>query len=85
LLAARRWAEAEQYASRLEEYTRPEPLPLCDFFIARARALAAFGRGQHSNAMLQEIRHLRDEAKRMDLNSDLPALQEALDARELNR
>ena len=79
LLAARRWAEVEQYASRLEEYTRPEPLPLCDFFIVRARALAAFGRGQRG-ALMQELRRLHDEAKVMGLNSDLPALQEALDA-----
>jgi len=77
MLAAHRWGEGEQYASRFEDYTRPEPLPLCDFFIARARALAAFGRGQCNTAMLQELRRLRDEAKRMGLNSDLPALEKS--------
>jgi tetratricopeptide (TPR) repeat protein len=86
LLAARLWAEAERYALELEEYTRPEPLPLCDFFIARARALADFGRGQRGTALIQKLRHLRDEATRMDLQSDLPALEEVLDGvAELNR
>jgi hypothetical protein len=80
LLAARLWAEAELYALKLEEYTRPEPLPVCDFFAARTRALSAFGRGEHDDTSLQELRRLRDEAKLMGLNSDIPALQEALDA-----
>ena len=31
LLAAQLWAEAERYALKLEEYTRAEPLPVCDF------------------------------------------------------
>jgi class 3 adenylate cyclase/tetratricopeptide (TPR) repeat protein len=79
LLAAHLWDQVEQYASRLEEYTRPEPLPICDFFIRRGRALAAFGRGQRGLDLVHEIRLLRDEAERLSLNSDLPALQEALD------
>jgi class 3 adenylate cyclase/tetratricopeptide (TPR) repeat protein len=80
LLAAGHWVAVEQFASRLEEYTGPEPLPLCDFLIARARALAAFGRGQRGADLMQEVRHLRDNAKLMGLNSNVPALQEALDA-----
>jgi len=86
LLAAGLWAEADRYARLLEEYTHSEPIPICDFFIARARALSAFGRDQRNAALTQELRHLRDEARRMGLNSDLPALQDALDAAaELNR
>ena len=80
LLAAQLWAEAERYALKLEEYTRPEPLPVCDFFVARARALTAFGRGQHDASFVHELRRLRDQAKLMGLNSDIPALQEAIDA-----
>jgi tetratricopeptide (TPR) repeat protein len=82
LLAARLWAEAERYALQLEEYTHPEPLPVCDFFVARARALSAFGRGQQDGALVRELRRLIDEAKRMGLNSNLPPLQEALNAAE---
>ena len=40
------WDEAERYAEALEDYTRPEPLPWSDFFVARGRALAALGRGR---------------------------------------
>ena len=57
-LAAGLWAEAERFAQRLEDYTRPEPLPVCDFFIARARALSPFGRGQHDATLVQELRRL---------------------------
>jgi hypothetical protein len=36
--------------------------------------------------MLQDLRRLRDDAKQMGLNSDLPALEKALAAAaELNR
>jgi tetratricopeptide (TPR) repeat protein len=78
-ISARLWGEAERYALQLEEYTRPEPLPVCDFFIARARALSDLGRGRRDDVLVLELRRLVDEAKRMGLNSDLPALQEALD------
>jgi len=79
-LAAGNWAEVEQFASCLEEYTRPEPLPLCNLLVSRARALASFGRGQRSGDLMQKLRDLRDEAKLMDLKSIVPALQAALDA-----
>jgi class 3 adenylate cyclase/tetratricopeptide (TPR) repeat protein len=78
-ISAGLWAEAERYALELEEYTRPEPLPVCDFFIARARALSDWGRGKRDGVLVMELRRLANEAKRMGLNSDLPVLQEALD------
>jgi class 3 adenylate cyclase/tetratricopeptide (TPR) repeat protein len=74
------WALADRYASALEEYTRAEPLPKTDFFIARGRALAAHGRGDRNNATASVLRHLRDEATRIGLNSALPALDQALAA-----
>ena len=62
----------------LEEFTRPEPLPWCDFFIARGRALAAWGRGQRDDEILAELHHLRAEAERIGLTTALPALDETL-------
>ncbi len=79
-LSARQWAEAERHASALEDYTRPEPLPWSDFFIARSRALAAFGRGRRDEATMQELRRLRDEAARVGIKSALAALDDALAA-----
>ncbi len=74
------WDEVERYATALEDYTRPEPLPWSDFFIARGRVLAAYGRGKRDDATMAEITRLRDEAKRVGFSLALPALDEALGA-----
>jgi len=72
------WDDADVYAQALEDFTRPEPLPWTDFFIARARVLAAFGHGKRGEATLGELRRVRDEGERMGLKTALPALEEAL-------
>jgi tetratricopeptide (TPR) repeat protein len=69
------WDEADRYAAALEDYTRPEPLPWTDYFIAWGRALAAHGRGDGDRASLLT---LRDEAARVGLHAALPALLSAL-------
>jgi class 3 adenylate cyclase/tetratricopeptide (TPR) repeat protein len=75
------WGEVERYAKALEDYTRPEPLPWCDFFIARGRALAAFGHGERNPEILAELQRLRDEANRVGLKTALAAVDEALGQR----
>ncbi len=75
------WGEVERYAKALEDYTRPEPLPWCDFFIARGRALAAFGHGDRNPEILAELQRLRDEANRVGLKTALAAVDEALGQR----
>jgi len=54
-ISARHWADAERYALKLEEYTGPEPLPVCDFFVARARALSKVGRHQQDGVLVMEL------------------------------
>ncbi|HEX9583112.1 MAG TPA: hypothetical protein VGB36_01245, partial [Gammaproteobacteria bacterium] len=61
-----------------EDYTRDEPLPWTDFFIARGRALAAFGRGRRDEVTMQALRRLHDQAARTGLRVALPALASAL-------
>lgn len=72
------WDEVNRYAQALEEYTSAEPLPWSDFFIARGRALSAFGRGKRDDATTKELKRLRDEAERLGFNVAIPALDEAL-------
>jgi tetratricopeptide (TPR) repeat protein len=72
------WNEVDRYAQALEGYTSAEPLPYTDFFIARGRALAAFGRGYRDDATMQELQRLRDEAKHIGLEIAIPALDKAL-------
>ncbi len=62
----------------LEDYTRSEPLPWSEFFIARGRVLAAYGRGRRDAALTAEIRRLREDGERLGLRTALPALEAVL-------
>ena len=77
-LQARAWDDVERYAAALEDYTGMEPLPWSDFYIKRARTLAAFGRGNCDDATTEDLLQLRDEADRVGLKAAIPALEEAL-------
>jgi tetratricopeptide (TPR) repeat protein len=77
-LDSRDWESAELYSAALEDYTRPEPLPWSEFFIARGRVLAACGDGQHSAELIAEIQRLLDNGKRLGLKITLPAMESAL-------
>ena len=63
-LRAKDWDGAERFAAALEDYTRAEPLPWSDFFIAQARLRAALGRGQRDPALMARLDQLWDEARR---------------------
>jgi tetratricopeptide (TPR) repeat protein len=72
------YGEVERYAAALEDFTRSEPLPWSDFFVARGRALAAVGEGRHDGALTAELERLRDEGERLGLATSLPSIQSAL-------
>jgi class 3 adenylate cyclase len=72
------WDEVDRYAASLETYTRPEPLPWTDFFIARGRALAALGRGRDDAAHSAALIRLQYEGQRLGLMTALPAIEAAL-------
>lgn len=72
------WDEAERFAAALEDYTSAEPLPWSDFFTARARALAAHGRGKRSKDLSRELARLRDEADTNGFRNAWPELADAL-------
>lgn len=56
------WASAERCADALADYTRAEPLPWSDFHVARARALARWGKGERSDDLLDEVQRLVGQA-----------------------
>jgi class 3 adenylate cyclase/tetratricopeptide (TPR) repeat protein len=70
--------EAERYAALLEDFTRPEPLPWSEFFIARGRMLAAVGRGTQNSDLVDALHHLRKEGERMGYSLALPAIEMVL-------
>ena len=74
------WSEAERYAALLEDYTRAESLPWSEFYIARGRVLAAYGRGVRNSALLAELQRLHGEAERVGLWAALPSLAAVLAA-----
>jgi tetratricopeptide (TPR) repeat protein len=77
-LRAGEWDEVNRFALALEDYTKDEPMPRCEFYIAWGRALAAHGRGERDQATLGELQRLYDQAKKIGLKLTLPALETAL-------
>ena len=69
--------EAERYAAALEDYTRSEPLPWADFYVARGRALAAQGRGRRDEATKATLERLIGDARHNGLHVALPTLEAA--------
>jgi class 3 adenylate cyclase/tetratricopeptide (TPR) repeat protein len=65
----------ERTAADLVQYTRSEPLPFADFYVARARALAASGRGRSDTAELDRLREL---GERFGLRVALSAIKTAI-------
>ena len=70
----------ERYAAALEDFTKPEPLGMADFFIGRGRVLAQHARGHAGPALTCELQRVRDEALRMGFIAALPAIEAALAA-----
>ncbi|MDR5836508.1 adenylate/guanylate cyclase domain-containing protein [Caballeronia sp. LZ034LL] len=58
----RRWDAALHHADALEAYACREPSRFSAFFVARARALAAVGKGTRGQAVLNELARLDVEA-----------------------
>jgi tetratricopeptide (TPR) repeat protein len=78
-LAAGNWDCAERCAAELEQCTRSEPLPFADFYIARGRALAAFGRGESDVTKLAaELERLRGEGERLGIRVALRGIETAI-------
>jgi hypothetical protein len=73
------WESMEHCAAGLEQYTSSEPLPLTDFFIARGRALAAFGRGQSdARELTAELERIRDQGEQLGIRVMLPVIETAI-------
>jgi len=77
-LSARDWSAVDRYVAALAAFTDPEPLPWSNFFIARGRTLADFGRGRHDDSMLGELRHLRNQAGQAGLKLSVEAIEQAM-------
>lgn len=79
-LQLKEWDEVDRYAGLMEDYTREEPVARGVFFVARGRALAAFGRGDHAPARLAELKQLHADAIRSKLLTAIQLLEIALES-----
>ena len=77
-LAATDWVGVERYAAALERCLNEQPLPMTDFLVTRARAIAAASRGQNDE---KELTSLLAEANRMGWRAVVPSLEAALAGR----
>jgi class 3 adenylate cyclase/tetratricopeptide (TPR) repeat protein len=76
-IAAKDWAGVQRYATALEQGLAEEPLPMSNFLVARARAIAAAGRGRKDET---ELRRLLGEANHIGWRVVVPSLEMALAA-----
>ncbi|MDP6342963.1 MAG: tetratricopeptide repeat protein [Alphaproteobacteria bacterium] len=74
------YAAADRYAGLLEDFTRDEPMPWTDFFIARGRTLAAHARTPDDPDMRKQLTDLRQTARDIHMGSALPAIERALES-----
>lgn len=71
------YRDAMRFADALEKFTSAEPLQWSDYYIAWARALADWGRGERSGET--ELRRLLALAQDAHLDMAVPALERALE------
>jgi class 3 adenylate cyclase/tetratricopeptide (TPR) repeat protein len=79
LLEIGEWDGVARQCERIRAYTAEEPLPFCEFVIARGTALARCGRGERSEALRATLLRLRQQAQEAELNSFLPGVDRALE------
>jgi class 3 adenylate cyclase/tetratricopeptide (TPR) repeat protein len=73
------WDGVVANCERIRVYSTAEPLPMCDFVMARGHALARFGRGERSAALHGALLGLKAQAEHAELNTFVPAIGAALD------
>ncbi len=73
------WDGVVANCERIRAYTTAEPLPMCDFVMARGLALVRFGRGERSAALHDSLLGLKAQAELAELNTFVPAIGAALD------
>ena len=72
------WPALERYARALEAYMEVEPLPICQFHIARARALADHARDPGDSAIRRRLAQLKTTAETARLHLAARAIDGAL-------
>ena len=75
------WGEAGRFAKTLEDYTARHPLPWAEFFIARGRALAAWGQGSRDPEARARLEGPLELGREVGFAVSTPAIEQALAAK----
>ena len=59
------WARAMAHAAAIEAYTAAEPLPYCDFLVARTRVLVGLAADPDDTALQRDLAGLKERAQRL--------------------
>jgi tetratricopeptide (TPR) repeat protein len=73
------WEGVDRHCQRIRSYTAGEALALADFIADRGEALARLGRGDRGQVLRSTLADLHALGARLELNSFLPALEQALE------
>ena len=73
------WDGVDRNCESIRAYTAGEPLPFCEFVVARGAALARLGRGDRGEALRATLIELHERGTRLELNSLVPAIAAALE------
>ena len=77
-LDSKQWDRAETYANALDAYTHDDPVPWCDYFIARGRALAAWGRDPRDERIRARLTQLSEQSAHYGFEMPKRAIERAL-------
>ena len=72
------WELLQSARDALADFTRAEPLPLADFFMARASALRNFYQSHDRDAAIANLHGLKAQAEQVGLKLALPRFEAAL-------
>ena len=71
------WELLQSARDALADFTRAEPLPLTDFFMARASALRNFYQSHDRDAAIANLHGLKAQAEQVGLKMALPRFEAA--------
>ena len=72
------WEMLQRASDALTNFTRDEPLPLSNYYIARAQALRNFYQDQDRDRVIGNLQELKLQAEQVGLNNALPRIETAL-------
>ena len=72
------WDQLGHYVQMLEDFTKDDPLPWADFYVAYGRALAKAAQGDRPDTVAEELTEILEKAICMGYTGSVAGIQAAL-------